>query len=86
MSGTNGVAWLYSLPGCHACEDAASLLRAGGVEFRQEEISNPILELGIRSLFKDRKVHAPVLYRPHDGVYILGESEPRQFLKIHEVT
>lgn len=77
--------YLYSLEGCNACAWLEENLSSTGTEFKKVMIDSPLLELGVQVLFKDGKVHAPVLVRPQDGIYILSESEPRQLLKIHDL-
>ena len=77
-----GVAWLYTLAGCDACGRARGLLAKRGYTVREVPIDNPLLELGVRRLFRDQEVHAPVVVLPSVGVYTLSTDEPPQLLRI----
>lgn len=76
------VAYLYTLPGCEACVSARSMVLAQGFWPVDVPIDNPALEVGIKLLFKDGQVHAPVIWIPERGVYILSHDEPPQMLRI----
>ena len=68
------VAWLYTLSGCSACETAHTLLLAQRYEVRKVLVDNPLLELGVSSVFKDRVVHAPVIVIEGRGIFVLDAS------------
>ena len=75
-------AYLYTLPDCEACAEAKELASAQGYEWREVPIDNPLLELGVGTLFNDYRVHAPVLVVPDKGIYIPSTSKPMQFLRM----
>lgn len=65
---------VYTLPGCDACERAKAYLAGIAEPYREILIDNPLIELGVRSLFKDRQLHAPVVLRPAKGAYVMTEN------------
>ena len=75
-------AWLYTLPDCEACVEARKLVSAQGLTWIEVPIDNPLLEMGVGMLYKDKVIRAPVLVVSNKGIYILSTSEPRQFLRI----
>lgn len=74
--------YLYTLNGCKACAKIAEELSVKGVEFRKVEIDNPLVELGVQGLFKDGKVHAPVMVTPGDGIFIADPLQPERLFRI----
>lgn len=63
---------VYTLPGCTACGKAKRLLADMGEPYREVAIDNPLVEIGVRSLFRDDKIHAPVVLRPHRGAFVMS--------------
>ena len=78
-------AWVYTQAGCPACDEAKQLVAARGYAPVEVPIDNPLVELGVKLLFRDGLVHAPVVVLP-DGFYVLTVSEPRQLLRIVDLT
>jgi hypothetical protein len=72
-------ALLYTLPDCDACDKAHSVLEGKGYSVRTILIDNPLLELGVGLLFKDRKAHAPLAVLPDGAIYLFNNE---QMLKI----
>ena len=75
-------AYVYTLPGCGACERAKGLAADKGYEVREVPIDNPVLELGVKMLFRDGALRAPVVVLPEKGIYTLSDSEPVQLLRL----
>jgi glutaredoxin len=73
--------YLYKLKGCTACEKAREYLVSQGYTPLEVIIDNPLLEIGIQMLFKDGKVHAPVVCIPDKGIYIF-DNEVTQMLRL----
>ena len=73
---------VYTLPECQACQTAKALLAAGGEDFREIAIDNPLTELGVRSLFKDGGLHAPIVLRSGRGAFVLSGEEPPRLLRM----
>ena len=78
-------AYLYTKPDCAACEEAKMLLARQGRAYVQVPLDNPLVELGVQSLFMDGLVHAPVLVEPGEAVYVLSPSLPRQWRVLHRL-
>lgn len=57
------------------------MLEGQGHTIREIYIDNPMLECGIQMLFKDGKVHAPVIVIPDQGIYIIN-TEATQLFRI----
>ena len=77
-------AWVYSLTDCPACGRARALAaeRVGHENVVEVRIDHPLLELGVRQLFTDRQVHAPVVVIEGQGVYTLTLDEPQRLVRI----
>lgn len=73
--------YLYTLPGCDACERARALVSERGYTPVVVPIDNPLLELGVKLLFNNR-LHAPVIVFPEQGIYILSQDDPPQLLRV----
>lgn len=73
--------FLYKLEGCDACDKARELLESQGHTIREIMIDNPLLMIGVQLLFKDSRVHAPVVVIPDVGMYILN-TEGTQLFRI----
>lgn len=78
--------FLYTLPDCGICSLAKTILNYKGWGWKEVPIDNPILELGIQLIFRDRKVHAPVYVVPNEGIWIFlpikGEEEKAALFKV----
>jgi glutaredoxin len=72
---------LYTLVGCHLCEQVAVMLREMGVESEAVEIdTDPELE-------QKYDIHIPVLFLPDSGselFYPFGEEQVMEFLERRE--
>lgn len=75
-------AWLYTQESCGACEKARALLRNQGHTIREVRVDNPLLELGVGMLFKDKRVHTPVVFLEGEGIYILSSDIEPQLLRL----
>ena len=64
--------YLYKLEGCEACVKARALLISKGYTIKELFIDNPLLEMASASLYKDNKVHAPLVVIPNKGIYMLN--------------
>lgn len=67
--------YLYTKQECGGCETARSLLIESHKEFKEVPIDNPLVEVGIQIWFKDGLVHAPILFIPDGGIYMLNGKE-----------
>lgn len=76
------VAHVYTLPGCDACRTAKELVVRQGHAVNEVAIDNPLVELGVQMVFRDRQVHAPVVVLPGEGVYVLNTGDPPQLLRV----
>ena len=83
--------YLYTLSDCGACEGLRQKLIEHGKPFRVVPIDNPLLEIGVKLLFKDKLLHAPLFCDPEDGVFMPSNGSD-QLLRIldlrnqHETT
>lgn len=75
-------AFLYTLAGCGACQRARTILEGQGRQVREIPIDNPLLELSVAQLFRDRQLHAPVVVLPERGIYTLSTDAEPQLLRI----
>lgn len=75
-------AYVYTLPGCAACERAKELVRLQGLAVIEVPVDNPLLEAGVQMCFRDRQVHAPVVVVPGQGIYVPTRDEPMMLLRI----
>ena len=73
--------YLYTLTDCAAC---AKLKESLG-EYQEVPIDNPLLQYGVQMLFKDGKVHAPVVVRGGD-ILITSPSQPEQLFRIGSIS
>ncbi len=65
--------YLYTKQDCGGCETARNLLK--DESHTEIPIDNPLVELGIQVLFKDGRVHAPILVKPDIGIYMISHGE-----------
>lgn len=70
-----GTAWLYTQEGCGGCDRARALLAGHGYTVIEVAVDNPLLELGVRQIFRDHLVHTPVVVLPGRGVYVLSSAD-----------
>lgn len=77
-------AWVYSLAECPACAVARRLAaeRVGQENVVEVRIDHPLVELGVRQLFGDRQLHAPVVVVEGQGIYTLTLDEPPRLARI----
>ena len=75
-------AYLYTLPNCGACSEGQRLALEQGLEVREIPVDNPLVELGVRKLFRHEELKVPVLVIEERGIYVLSDSEPIQWLRI----
>lgn len=75
-------AYVYTLPGCEACERAKALVRSQGLDAVEVPIDNPLVEAGVQMCFRDHAVHAPVVVVPGQGIYVPTRDEPMILLRI----
>lgn len=66
---------VYTLADCEACNKVKALLRVNGEDYYEIPIDNPLLELGVKTLFNDEQIHAPIVLRPNQGVFMLMGNE-----------
>ena len=45
-------------------------------------MDNPLLELGVGMLFKDKRVHTPVIVLEQKGIYALSTGPDPQLLRL----
>lgn len=78
------VAFLYTLPDCEACHLARRVLTEQRPDLTIQEVplDNPLVEEGVKILFEDGQVHAPVVVIPDEGIY---RSTPRRLVLIHSL-
>lgn len=74
--------YLYTREECEACETAHTFLIANGYEVQEVRVDNPLLELGIKLLFRDGQLHTPVIVIPDKGIYVMSQDAEPQLLRI----
>lgn len=80
------LAYLYALEGCSACDRAFDWLLMQGYAVSKVFVDNPLVELGVRTLFKNKQLHVPVIVVPGVGVYLTPASGEMQLLRIVDLT
>ena len=70
----HNLVYLYTLENCEACKKASMTLSKMGHKVQKISIDNPILEIGVKMLFKDGLIHAPLVVIPNEGIYMFGED------------
>ena len=65
---------LYVLPECGGCNKARRSLNNKGISYTEIVIDNPIVELGVKQLFKG-KIYAPFLLKPEEGLFVFSGKE-----------
>lgn len=73
---------IYTLPDCSACQKAKTLLADSDESYREIPLDNPLVEMGARSLFKDRKLRAPIVIRAGRGAFVLSSENPPRLVRL----